>query len=77
MGQGLALNSLQRYSDAISVLDTAKDLNPQDPFLWMNRGIVLESLGEIEAALESYETAAIDLKFPPAQERLEQLKNKL
>ena len=76
LGQGLALNALQRYTDAVLALDTAKDLNPQDPFLWMNRGIAFESLGELEAASKSYQ-AAIDLGFPPAKERLEQLKDRL
>ena len=73
LGQGLALNTLQRYGDALAALDTAQELNAQDPFLWMNRGIALESLQESEAALKAYQTA-VELGFPPAQERLEQLK---
>ena len=76
LGQGLALNSLQKYADALSIFDTAEKLNPQDPFLWMNRGIALEALGEINAAIESYRTAAIKLKFPPAKEPLERLQNR-
>jgi len=42
----------------------------------MNRGIAFESLGKLEAALESYQTA-MDLGFLPAKERVEQLKVKL
>ena len=75
LGQGLAFNNLQRYEDAILALDTAKEINPQDPFVWMNRGIALEALGDIDAAIDSYQTAAIELKFSPAKERLEQLLN--
>ena len=71
LGQGLALSALQRYSDALKALNTAKDLNPQDPFVWMNKGIVLEKLGELEAALEAYRTAAIDLNFAPAKPHLD------
>ena len=76
MGQGLALNSLQRYDEALLALDTAKELNSQDPYLWMNRGIALEALEGSEAALKSYQTA-IELNFSPAKERFEQLKAKL
>ena len=73
LGKGLALTSLKRYPDALQSLDTAKDLNPQDPFVWMNRGIVLEKLGKLEAAFESYQKAAIELKFEPAHKYLDQL----
>ena len=76
LGQGLALNSLQKYDEARSALSTAKELNPQDPYMWMNLGIAQEALGETDAALESYQTAAIKLKFAPANEYLEQLKQK-
>ena len=73
LGQGLALSALQRYSDALKALNTAKELNPQDPIVWINQGIVLEELGELEAAREAYRTAAIDLNFTPANEHLDKL----
>ena len=77
LGQGLALSELQQYPEALKALETAQVINPQDPFVWMNKGIVLERLEQFEAALKAYETAAIDLKFPPASDRLEQLHQKL
>ncbi len=77
LGQGLSLSALQKYADAKETLNTAKKINPQDPFLWLNLGIVFEELGELENALEAYRTAAIELKFPPANERLEQLQQKM
>ena len=77
LGQGLALISLKRYPDALLALDTAKDLNPQDPFVWLNRGFVLEELGELDSALDSYQKAATELKFAPAKEHLDRLKQKL
>ena len=72
LGQGLALNTLQRYENALLALNAAKDLNSQDPFLWLNRGISLEALGDIDAAIASYQ-AAVDLGLSSAKERLEQL----
>jgi uncharacterized membrane protein (DUF106 family) len=43
----------------------------------MNRGVVLEELGELETALKAYQKAATELEFQPANERLEQLQQKL
>jgi serine/threonine protein kinase len=77
LGQGLSLSALQRYNDALLALDKAKDLNPQDPFVWMNRGVVLEELGELETAFKSYQKAATELNFAPAKEHLDRLKQKL
>jgi serine/threonine protein kinase len=77
LGQGLSLSALQRYADAKETLNTAKKLNSQDPFVWLNLGIVLEELGELETAYQAYQTAAIKLKYPPANERLKQLQSKL
>lgn len=73
LGQGLSLSALQKYDEAKQVFNHAKELNPQDPFLWLNLGIVLENLGELDDALKAYETAAIELKFQPANEPLKQL----
>lgn len=77
LGQGLALISLKRYPDALFALDTAKDLNPQDPFVWLNRGVVLEELGELDSAFDSYQKAATDLNFAPAKDHLDRLEQKL
>ena len=77
LGKGLALSNLQRYSESLVALNTAKDLNPQNPFVWMNLGIVYEALGETESAMEAYKLAAIELKFQPANQYLERLEQKL
>ncbi len=77
LGKGLALSNLQRYSESLVALNTAKDLNPQNPFVWLNLGIVYEALGESESAMEAYKLAAIELKFQPANEYQERLKQKL
>ena len=77
LGQGLASINTQQYSQALKSLDTAKNINPQDPIVWLNRGIALEKLGELEQAIASYEKAAIELQFAPAQEPLKQLQQKM
>ena len=76
LGKGLALSNLQRYSESLVALNTAKELNPQNPFVWLNLGIVYEALGETEFAMEAYKLAAIELKFQPANEYLEGLEQK-
>ncbi len=73
LGKAIALIALERYENALQALDTAKDLNPQDPFVWLNRGIVFEETGDLQAAKESYQTAAIDLQYEPANEYLNKL----
>ena len=77
LGKGLALSNLQRYSESLVALNTAKDLNLQNPFVWLNLGIVYEALGETESAMEAYKLAAIELKFQPANQYLERLEQKL
>jgi serine/threonine protein kinase len=77
LGQGLALISLKRYPDALIALDTAKNLNPQDPFVWLNRGVVLEELGELDSALDSYQKAATELNLATAKDHLDRLEQKL
>jgi eukaryotic-like serine/threonine-protein kinase len=76
LGKGLALSSLNRNLEALLAFDKAKDLNPQDPFIWVNRGITLEKLGNWQEALKSYQKAAIDLHFLPAHEYLDRLQQK-
>ena len=73
LGKGLTLIALKRYEDALQALDTAKNINSQDPFVWLNRGIALEKTGQLTAALESYQKAAIDLQYQPANEYIDKL----
>ncbi len=77
LAKGIALTVLQKYNEALKAFDTAKDLNPQDPFVWVNRGLVLEELQEYDLASEAYKKAAIELKFEPANEYLDNLQQKL
>lgn len=77
LGQGLALSNLQRYSGSLVALNTAKELNPQNPFVWLNLGIVYEALGNPESALDAYKLASNELQFQPANEYLEKLEKKL
>jgi tetratricopeptide (TPR) repeat protein len=73
LGKGLTLISLKRYQEAIQTLNTAKDLNPQDPFVWIDLGIAFEKTGQFQAALKSYQKAAIDLNYEPANEYIDKL----
>ena len=77
LGQGLSLSALQKYDEAKDIFDHAKKLNSQDPSLWLNLGIVLEKSGEFDSALEAYQTAAIELKYQPASDYLNQLQQKM
>ena len=74
MGKGLALTSLQQYSEALTAFDTAKDIEANDPFVWANRGFVLEKRGRKKDAIASYEKAIqIDPKFQEATNALKRL----
>ena len=63
----------EKYNEALKAFDTAKDLNPQYPFVWVNKGLGLEKLQEYDLALQAYKKAAIELKFEPATEHLNKL----
>ena len=73
LAQGLTLIALERYEHALQTLDKAKDLNPKDPYVWLNQGIAFEKIGDLPAAKQSYQTAAIDLQYEPAKEYLNKL----
>ncbi len=51
---GWALIANKKFDDAEKVLDHAKDLNPQNPQTLLNLGLLYESQGEIQKALDFY-----------------------
>lgn len=59
---GLALFKLERYEEALEIVDAALELKPENPVEWSNRGFVLSALGRNEKALEAFEKA---LAFDP------------
>jgi len=42
------------FEDALSFFEQALLLNPDDPDLWNQKGVVLRSLGRYDEALECY-----------------------
>ncbi|NET59355.1 MAG: tetratricopeptide repeat protein [Symploca sp. SIO2E6] len=60
VGQGIALNKLERYEEALESFQTAIDIDPQSVYAWGGRGNALNKLERYEEALESYQKA-IDL----------------
>lgn len=62
---GMALFRLERYEEALEIVDTTLELKPESPTGWSNRGFVLSTLGQNEEALEAFEKAlALDPKSP-------------
>ncbi|MGK7897308.1 MAG: tetratricopeptide repeat protein, partial [Xenococcus sp. (in: cyanobacteria)] len=55
--QGLALDSLQRYQEAIVAYDKAIALKSEYLWLWNNRGEVYTKLGQIEKAIADFKKA--------------------
>ncbi|MGL5792885.1 MAG: tetratricopeptide repeat protein [Xenococcaceae cyanobacterium] len=53
MSKGIALIELKRYKEALNSFDRAKDIEPNDPLVWSNRGFVLEKLGKPTEARDS------------------------
>ena len=71
----MALTSLQQYSEALTAFETSKNIEAKDPFVWANRGFVLEKMGRLQDAIASYEQATqIDPKFQPAIDALQRLR---
>lgn len=62
---GMALFKLERYEEALEIIDDALELKPDSPTGWSNRGFVLSALDRNEEALEAFEKAlAFDPKSP-------------
>ncbi|MDE2512186.1 MAG: tetratricopeptide repeat protein, partial [Elusimicrobia bacterium] len=58
-----------RRAEALSLLDQALSLDPDDAEASLTRGVVLEALGRVPEALASYEAAVVSAgrrkDFPP------------
>ena len=65
--QGLALNQLKKYPDAITCFDMIIQMNPKDASALNNRAISMAELGDPEGAMEYYEKAIkVDPSYAPA-----------
>lgn len=68
---GAALRGSSSYEQALAALDTAQRLSPRLPDIYVNRGLILEALGEPEDAMRQYLLALeIDPGLAPARDRL-------
>jgi tetratricopeptide (TPR) repeat protein len=56
---GMTLFKLERYEEALKIVDAALELKPESPTKWSNRGFVLSALSRNEEALEAFEKALI------------------
>ena len=56
-GQGLAYLRLQQYEKALESFDQAQKIKPDEPTVWLQKGIVLKTLERPEAAQKFYEEA--------------------
>ncbi|AKB61168.1 tetratricopeptide repeat protein [Methanosarcina mazei] len=54
---GMSLFKLERYQEALDIIDSFLEIKPDSPIEWSNRGFVLSALGRNEEALESFEKA--------------------
>ncbi len=62
---GMALFKLERYGEALEIVNAALELKPESYIEWSNLGFVLSALGRNEEALETFEKAlAFDPKSP-------------
>lgn len=62
---GMVLFKLERYEEALEIVDSALELKPENPTEWSNRGFVLSALDRNEEAIEAFEKAlAFDPKSP-------------
>ena len=59
---GMSLFKLERYEEALEIVDAALEVKPDSPTEWSNRGFVLSALDRNKEALEAFEKA---LSFDP------------
>jgi len=64
---GMALFKLERYEEALEIVDSALEVKPDGSTEWSNRGFVLSALGRNEEALEAFEKA---LFFDPESPKI-------
>lgn len=64
-GRGAALVAVGRHADAITALDRALSLDPENEIAWINKGTALARLGRLSEALKCYNSA---IKVNPSYE---------
>lgn len=64
---GMALFKLERYEEALEIVDFTLKVSPSSSIEWSNRGFVLSALGRNEEALEAFEKA---LFFDPESPKI-------
>ena len=64
---GMSLFKLERYEEALEIVDATLEIKPDSPTEWSNRGFVLSALGRSEEALEAFEKA---LFFDPESPKI-------
>lgn len=56
-GQAMSLAAAGRHAEALQILADLCHEHPDNPGLWMNRGMVEKSLGQLDTAVTSFEQA--------------------
>ncbi|MGV8077159.1 MAG: tetratricopeptide repeat protein [Methanosarcina sp.] len=64
---GMALFKLERYEEALEIVDSALKTKPESSTEWSNKGFVLSAMGRNEEALEAFEKA---LLFDPESPKI-------
>jgi tetratricopeptide (TPR) repeat protein len=65
-GRGVALLKLERYEEAIAMLEEAQKLEPDKAEVYFNRALICENIGDFEGALAFY-NRTIELKPDDAE----------
>lgn len=65
--QGVRAMSLENWDEAVSKLETAVAANPDDERSLFALGVAQEMKGDLEAALQSYETLLMKVNRPPEE----------
>ena len=60
---GLALNRIKKYPDAVTCFDLILDRNPEDAPAHNSRGIAMAEMGNTQDAAECYDRAAADPRY--------------
>lgn len=75
--KSLLLMDLKRYPEGIAACDALLALNPNDPWCWHNRSIMLTHMGNYSEALASSERALSIMEFGAARKQREAITSKL
>jgi tetratricopeptide (TPR) repeat protein len=64
---GMSLFKLERYREALAIIDSALEFKHESRVEWSNKGFVLSDMGRNEEALEAFEKA---LSFDPESPKI-------